>query len=73
MTIHQMSVLAWIGGGVVGSALSTEHRVLGFILGAVVVGAVADKVIERRYYPPGSPAREQLDRESEMWLAVWRA
>lgn len=43
-------MLAWLGGGVVGSALSKEHRVAGFALGAILVGAVSDKLIER-YHP----------------------
>ena len=40
-------MLAWIGGGVVGAALAKEHRVAGFALGAILVGAVSDKLIER--------------------------
>ena len=42
--------MAWIGGGVVGSVLAKEHRIAGFALGAIVVGAVSDKLIER-YHP----------------------
>lgn len=60
MSPWDSSVLAWIGGGVVGVALSKEHRVAGFALGALLVGAISDKLIERyhpqytgyeRYYP----------------------
>lgn len=43
-------MLAWLGGGVVGAALAKEHRVAGFALGAIVIGAVSDKLIER-YHP----------------------
>jgi hypothetical protein len=48
MTPFQMSLLSWLAGGVVGSALSKKHRVVGFALGAIAVGAVADVMIERR-------------------------
>jgi hypothetical protein len=50
MSPWSASVLAWLGGGVVGAALSKEHRVAGFALGAIFVGAVSDKLIER-YHP----------------------
>ena len=45
-----MSVMAWLGGGIAGSVLAKQHRVAGFALGAVVFGAVSDKLIER-YHP----------------------
>lgn len=50
MSPWSASVLAWLGGGVVGAALAKEHRVAGFALGAIVIGAVSDKLIER-YHP----------------------
>jgi hypothetical protein len=50
MTPWDMSVMAWIGGGVVGAVVAKEHRIAGFALGAVVVGAVSDKLIES-YHP----------------------
>jgi hypothetical protein len=42
MSPFTLSVLAWLGGGVAGAMLSKEHRVAGFALGALVVGAVSD-------------------------------
>ena len=47
MTPFQMSVLSWLGGGVAGAVVAKEHRVAGFALGAILVGAVSDKLIER--------------------------
>jgi hypothetical protein len=49
MTPRQLSILSWVGGGILGSALSKQHRVAGFIAGAIGVGAVADVVIERHH------------------------
>ena len=49
MTPFQMSVLSWLGGGVAGAVVAKQHRVAGFALGALVVGAVADVLIERRH------------------------
>ncbi len=43
-------MLAWLGGGIVGAVVAKEHRVAGFALGAIVIGAVSDKLIER-YHP----------------------
>lgn len=48
MTPFRMSILAWLGGGVLGALLLKNGRVSGFVMGALVVGAVADKMIESR-------------------------
>lgn len=53
MTPFQFSATAWIGGGVVGAALSKQHRVIGAGLGAILTGAVSDVLIER--YQAGKP------------------
>jgi hypothetical protein len=50
MTPWNLSVLAWVGGGVIGAVVAKEHRIAGFALGAILVGAVSDKLIER-YHP----------------------
>lgn len=50
MSPWSASVLAWLGGGIVGAVVAKEHRVAGFALGAIVIGAVSDKLIER-YHP----------------------
>jgi hypothetical protein len=50
MSPWDASVSAWIGGGVVGAVLAKKHRIAGFALGAILVGAVTDKLIER-YHP----------------------
>ena len=44
------SVLAWLGGGIAGAVIAKNHRVAGFALGAVLVGAITDKLIES-YHP----------------------
>lgn len=49
MTPFETSMLAWIGGGTLGALVAKEHRVMGFVFGALVVGAVADKFIERNH------------------------
>jgi hypothetical protein len=67
MTPLGTSILAWLGGGVAGAAISKRHRVAGFALGAVVVGVVADKLIERPRlrskprFPPIWSAPEPLE------------
>ena len=43
-----LSLLSWVGGGVVGATLSKKHRVAGFACGAIITGVIADKLIERR-------------------------
>ena len=43
------SVLLWIGGGVVGAAVAKQHRVAGAALGAILVGVIGDKMIERHH------------------------
>jgi hypothetical protein len=53
MTPFQLSTTAWIGGGVIGAALSKQHRVLGAGLGAILTGAISDVLIER--YQAGKP------------------
>ena len=50
MTPWNYSVLAWIGGGVIGAVVAKEHRIAGCALGAILVGVVSDKLIER-YHP----------------------
>lgn len=47
MTPFEMSMAAWLGGGVVGAAVAKEHRVLGAGLGAILTGAISDVLIER--------------------------
>jgi hypothetical protein len=50
MTPWDLSVLAWVGGGVIGAVVAKNHRIAGAALGAIVVGAVSDKLIEK-YHP----------------------
>lgn len=50
MSPWDASVLAWIGGGIVGAALSKKHRLAGAALGSILVGVVGDKLIEN-YHP----------------------
>jgi len=47
MSPRDLSVLAWGGGAVAGAALSKRHRIAGGALGAMLVGAVSDVLIER--------------------------
>lgn len=53
MTPFQLSTTAWIGGGVLGAALSKQHRILGAGLGAILTGAISDVLIDR--YQAGKP------------------
>ena len=46
MTIFQRSVLLWVGGAVAGAAVARKRKVLGALLGAVIVGGVGDKILE---------------------------
>lgn len=73
----ELSKTAWIGGGLVGgvagSLAKKDHRVFGaiggMILGAIVVGAVADKLIERHYSP-----KWQATRARELGIPpIWSA
>jgi hypothetical protein len=57
MTPLQLSLLSWVGGGFAGVALSRRHRVVGFAIGALVVGAVADVAIERHHPMYRAPVR----------------
>ncbi len=47
MTVYQRSVLAWLAGGVVGLAVAKKRKVTGALMGAAIVGAFADKLIEQ--------------------------
>lgn len=46
--MNGLSLLGWDGGAVVGAAWATKHRVLGGVLGAVLIGAITDSLIERQ-------------------------
>lgn len=56
MTPFQLSLLAWSSGGLAGAALSKKHRLAGAALGAVLVGAISDVLIER-HHPWYTPRR----------------
>lgn len=72
MTVFDTSSLFWLGGGVVGSVLSKKHRVAGFALGAILVGAIADKMIES-YHPKYTGPRSNEDlRLTCAWLQARR-
>lgn len=60
LTPFQLSALAWIGGGITGAALSKDRRVTGAALGALLIGAISDKLIER-YHPMYSGPRTVED------------
>lgn len=76
-TPMMLSKTAWVGGGLVGafagSAAKKDHRVLGsiggLILGALVVGSIADKMIERYYTPKWQAARERELSMPPLWAA----
>jgi hypothetical protein len=43
------SVVLWVAGAALGAVVIKEHRVLGAIGGAIVVGGVGDALLERGY------------------------
>jgi hypothetical protein len=47
LTPYQFSKTLWIGGGVLGAVLSKQHRIAGAGLGAILIGALGDVLIER--------------------------
>ena len=47
MNAHPLSLAAWSGGGIAGAVLAPKHRLAGGALGAILVGAITDKLIER--------------------------
>jgi hypothetical protein len=71
----ERSLNAWIGGalvgGVAGSLAKKDHRVLGaiggMILGAIVVGAGSDVLIERYYAPKWQAARARELEIPPIW------
>jgi len=42
-----VSIAAWVLGGIVGALLAKKHRVIGFGIGALIAGPIADTAIER--------------------------
>lgn len=49
-----LSVLVWVAGGLIGALLSKKGEcVTGALMGAVVVGAVGDSMIERQPWYTG--------------------
>jgi hypothetical protein len=46
--IQPLSLLAWGGGAATGAAYASNHRLAGAALGAMLIGAFSDVLIERR-------------------------
>lgn len=46
MSTYTKSKIAWVAGGLLGALLLPERRIAGALLGALVVGGIADKAIE---------------------------
>lgn len=63
MTPFETSMLAWISGGTLGALIAKEHRMMGFVFGALVTGVVADKFIEQNH----PSYRERIDLPGPSW------
>lgn len=60
MTPMAKSKLCWFSGAVAGAVLSRERPILGAALGAILVGVVGDKLIEK-YDPNYRPGYSAVD------------